>query len=213
MYPFVRPPRHDFGRAGLGTVALALALAAGASTVRGAAPAAAAADAAPKVLRYAMRVAETGFDPAQITDLYSATLVANMFDALYEYEFLARPVRLRPNTAAALPEVSADFKTFTIRVKPGISFSDDPAFKGVSRGADGSRLRLLDQAPLRSALEKPGAYQSLNNHRFIGLDEVRQAALREKKPFDYDAAGRGPARARPLHDPDQAGRAEPALCR
>ena len=48
-----------------------------------------------KVLRYAMRIAETGFDPAQISDLYSSTLAANMFDALYEYEFLARPVRLR----------------------------------------------------------------------------------------------------------------------
>src|SRR5678815_3437567 len=80
-----------------------------------------------------MRVAETGFDPAQISDLYSSTLCANMFDALYEYAFLARPVQLRPNTAAAMPEASPDFKTFTIRIKPGIYFSDDPAFKGVRR--------------------------------------------------------------------------------
>ena len=36
--------------------------------------AAAAAPAPPKVLRYAMKVAETGFDPAQISDLYSATM-------------------------------------------------------------------------------------------------------------------------------------------
>ena len=114
-----RHPARDLGRAHLRVFALALAFtAAAAPPVRGAAPEPTVAAAAPKVLRYAMRVAETGFDPAQITDLYSATLVANMFDALYEYEFLARPVRLRPNTAAALPEVSADFKTFTIRVKP-----------------------------------------------------------------------------------------------
>ncbi|HZW73807.1 MAG TPA: hypothetical protein VFF43_09685, partial [Caldimonas sp.] len=86
-----------------------------------------------KVLRYALRVAETGFDPAQISDLYSSTMAANIFDALYEYAFLARPVRLRPNTAAAMPEASDDFKTFTIRIKPGIYFSDDPAFEGRKR--------------------------------------------------------------------------------
>ena len=86
-----------------------------------------------KVMRYAIRIAETGFDPAQISDLYSRTLAANMFDALYEYEFLARPVRLRANTAAAMPEASADFKTFTVRLRPGIHFSDDPAFNGRRR--------------------------------------------------------------------------------
>ncbi|HTJ07738.1 MAG TPA: hypothetical protein VL624_20510, partial [Caldimonas sp.] len=63
-------------------------------------------EAGTKVLRYALRVAETGFDPAQISDLYSSTMAANMFDALYEVAFLARPVRLRPNTAAAMPEAS-----------------------------------------------------------------------------------------------------------
>ena len=86
-----------------------------------------------KVLRYASRVAETGFDPAQISDLYSSTMAANMFDALYAYEFLARPVRIRPNTAAALPDTADDFKTFTVRVKPGIFFADDAAFGGRKR--------------------------------------------------------------------------------
>ena len=38
-----------------------------------------------------------------------------------------------PNTLAELPEVSADFRTFTFRVRPGIYFADDPAFKGRRR--------------------------------------------------------------------------------
>ena len=94
------------------------------------------ADAAPagqKVLRYAFRIAESSFDPAQITDLYSRTVAAGIFEAPLEYEFLARPARMRVNTAAAMPEVSADFKTFTFRIKPGIYFADDPAFKGARR--------------------------------------------------------------------------------
>src|SRR5687767_8041718 len=86
-----------------------------------------------KVLRYAFPIAETGFDPAQITDLYSRTVAAAIFDAPLEFEFLAKPARMRPNTAAAMPEVSDDFRTFTFRIRPGIYFDDDPAFKGVKR--------------------------------------------------------------------------------
>ena len=164
------------------------------------------------MLRYAFRVAETGFDPAQISDLYSRTVAANIFEAPYAYDFLARPVRLRPNTAVALPEVAADFKTFTFRVRPGIYFTDDPAFKGSAARAHRGRLRLLDQAPLRPALEEPAPVQP-GEQRDPRPDELRQAALDGKKPFDYDTRGRRPARARPLHVAVQAGRAEPALHR
>src|SRR5687767_11654011 len=66
-----------------------------------------------KVLRYAFLIAETTFDPPQITDLYSRTVAASIFDAPFEYAFLARPARMRTNTAAAMPEISQDFKTFT----------------------------------------------------------------------------------------------------
>jgi len=178
---FYRLPAPALGRA----VLLVLVLVAGALPVRGAAPAGEAGARAPKVLRYAMRVAETGFDPAQISDLYSSTLAANMFDALYEYEFLARPVRLRPNTATALPEASADFKTFTVRVKPGIFFSDDPAFKGVRRELTAEDYVYSIKRHFDPKLKSP-TYTSLNNNRILGLDELRQAALRDKKPFDYD---------------------------
>ena len=43
------------------------------------------------MLRYAFRVAETGFDPAQVNDLYSNTVLSNILDAPLTYDFLARP--------------------------------------------------------------------------------------------------------------------------
>ena len=49
------------------------------------------------------------------------------------YDYFARPPRLVPNTAAAMPEITDGGRTFTIRVKPGIFFADDPAFKGKPR--------------------------------------------------------------------------------
>src|SRR5438067_7831260 len=89
--------------------------------------------AAEKVLRYAFQVAETGFDPAQINDVYSSIIIAHIFDPPLRLEYLARPYKMRPNTAAAMPEVSPDNKVWTIRIKPGIYFADDPVFKGKTR--------------------------------------------------------------------------------
>lgn len=137
-----------------------------------------------KVLRYAFPIAETGFDPAQVTDLYSRTLIANIFEAPLEYAYLA-PATLRPNTAAAMPEVSADFTTFTFRIRPGIHFADDPAFEG--------RPRELTAADYVYAIKrhydprwKSGSVYLLESAKILGLSELRKEAVEGRKPFDYD---------------------------
>ncbi|MEP7102070.1 MAG: ABC transporter substrate-binding protein, partial [Burkholderiales bacterium] len=178
MLPRAAAPRRSFivrGAAVLGGLLAPLARA------QEAAPAAS----GRKVLRYAMRIAETGFDPAQITDLYSATLAANIFDALYAYEFLARPVRLRPNTALGMPESSADFTTWTVKLRPGIFFDDDVAFKGAKR-----ELVAADYVfSIKRHFDprwKSGRLSDLANSKILGLDELRAAAIEGRKPFDYD---------------------------
>ncbi|HEX9302435.1 MAG TPA: ABC transporter substrate-binding protein, partial [Casimicrobiaceae bacterium] len=88
---------------------------------------------ASKVLRVVFPVAETGFDPQAWVDAYSDYINTAIFDPLYRYEYLTRPYRIRPNTAAALPDISADGLIWTIRIRPGIYFADDPAFKGKKR--------------------------------------------------------------------------------
>lgn len=146
------------------------------------APAAAAAT--PKVLHYSFRVAETGFDPAQISDLYSRTITANIFDAPLQYEFLARPFRYRANTLVALPEVSADFKTFTFRVKPGIYFADDPAFGGQKRELVAADYVYSWKRHYDPRWKSPNLY-ILQNAKIMGLSELRQEGIAAKKPFDY----------------------------
>ena len=86
-----------------------------------------------KVIRVAFLVAETGFDPQAAGDVYSNHVNRAMFDPLFRYEYFTRPYRVAPNTAAALPQISADGKTWTIKVRPGIYFADDPVFKGARR--------------------------------------------------------------------------------
>ena len=148
-----------------------------------------AAHAADKVLRYAFKVAETGFDPAQISDKYSKDIAGAIFDAPLEYDFGARPFKLRPATLAEMPQVSADFKTITMRVKPGIYFSDDPAFKGLKPG----ERRELTAADYVYSIKrhydprwKSNNLYILENVGLLGLSELRRDSLRSKKPFDYD---------------------------
>ena len=165
----------DRARGALGPLLLLLSLAAMAAQ-----PAAAA-----KVLRYAFPVAETNFDPAQVTDLYSNTVIRAIFDGPLEYEYLAKPARIRPATAAAMPEVSADYRTFTVRIKPGIHFADDPAFKGVKR-----ELVAADYVySIKRHYDprwKSGKLYLFENAKILGLSELRKELTAAKKPFDYD---------------------------
>ena len=47
----------------------------------------------PKVLRYSMEVAETGFDPAQVPDAYSREIIDNIIEPPLRYDLLARPAQ------------------------------------------------------------------------------------------------------------------------
>ncbi len=147
--------------------------------------AAASADDGPRILRYAFLIAESGFDPAQITDLYSRTLACGLFEAPLEFAFMDDPARLRPCTCVAMPEVSADFQTFTFRIRPGIFFADDPAFKGQKR-----ELVAADYLySIRRHYDprwKSGNLYILENAKILGLSELRQRLMAENKPFDYD---------------------------
>ena len=143
-----------------------------------------------KVLRYAFLIAESTFDPAQISDLYSNTVVAGMFDSPLEFEFLAKPARMRLNTLAEMPVASDDFKTFTFKVKPGIYFADDPAFKGVKRELVAQDYVYALKRHYDPRWKSPNLYR-LENAKLLGLSELRRRLLAEKKPFDYDTPVEG----------------------
>lgn len=146
---------------------------------------AAAAPSAPlKVLRLASE-SETGFDPARASDARSARIHQHIFETLLEYDPLARPAKLRPKTAQAMPESSPDFRTWTVRVKPGIFFTPDGAFRGqprelVAEDYAYSIRRLADPA------NKSTGWSSMEQAGITGLLALRREALEQKKPFDYE---------------------------
>jgi ABC-type transport system substrate-binding protein len=150
-------------------------------------PAVAAADAS-KVLRYAFPVAETGFDPAATSDLYSSNLLANIFDTPLTYDFLARPLKLVPNTLEAMPEITENGTLYTMRVKPGIYFARDEAFKGKRRELVAEDFVYSIKRLFDPKKKSPNLYQF--EGQIVGMDEVLAAARRNNR-MDYDAVAEG----------------------
>ena len=136
-----------------------------------------------KTLRVSMDGEEAGFDPQGVGDVYSFTVIGAIFEAPYQYDYYGG-TRIVPRTAAALPEISADGRTWRIRLKPGIRFSDDPAFKGRPREltADDyvySWKRLLDPR-----IRSPNS--DIFAERLMGAREAIERAVKSGR-FDYDA--------------------------
>jgi len=146
-------------------------------------PLAAAAD-SPKVFRYAFEIAETSFDPQRISDVYSNIVNQSMFEAPLTYDYLARPLKLKANTIEALPGLSADGTTYTMKVRPGIYFADDPAFKARKRELVAEDYvytfkRLLDPKVRASQIAEVEPY-------IVGAEEAATRARKLNK-MDYDA--------------------------
>ncbi|HEY6354658.1 MAG TPA: ABC transporter substrate-binding protein, partial [Burkholderiaceae bacterium] len=86
---------------------------------------------------------------------------------------------------ASLPEVSSDGRRFRIRLQRGIHFADDPAFRG--------RRRELVAADYVYAIKRfyDPKYNSSDLYlyesaKLPGVSELRQRALKDRSPFDYD---------------------------
>jgi ABC-type transport system substrate-binding protein len=145
-----------------------------------------------KVFRYAFEIAETGFDPAEISDLYSSYVIANIFDTPLAYDYLARPVKLVPNTLAAMPEVTENGTLITMRVKPGIYFQVPPGeedvFKGQKRELTAQDYVYSIKRIFDPKKRSPNLYQLEGN--IAGMDEVLARARKENR-FDYDAPVEG----------------------
>ncbi len=141
-----------------------------------------------KIVRAAFQSAERGFDCATESDSATSSLCDHIFDSLLQYDHLARPIALQPRAALALPEVSADGLTYTMRIKRGIYFTDHPAFGGRRRELTAhdyaySFKRLLDPA-------LKAQWQFLFDGKFVGLNELAEEAKTTGK-FDYDKPIRG----------------------
>lgn len=128
-----------------------------------------------------------GMDPAFADDLYSGTEVMRVYEGLLQYHYLKRPYELIPALAEEMPKISKDGKIFTFKLKKGVLFQDDAAFKAT--GGKGREVIAEDfvysfKRIADAKLNSPMWW--LFDGKIEGLNEWRDAGVKAGKA-DYAA--------------------------
>ena len=137
-----------------------------------------------RVLRAMLNIAETSFDPQFASDAASVAVIAEVNEAMLDYDYLARPVKLVPRTLESLPTTPDGGRTWIARLKKGIRFTPDPAFKGQPRELVAADYAYTYKRILDPAVKSPWLW--LLEGKVVGGDEARVAAAKTGR-FDYDA--------------------------
>jgi len=147
-----------------------------------------------KVLKVAFPTDVSGLDPAGTQETYASVVEARIFDALYVWDYLARPYRFVPSIATSMPEISADGRIWTIHIRSGIYFADDPAFDGKKRELTAADFVYAWKRVVDPRVRSPNS--DLLEHKLVGLDAAVTKAKSSGR-FDYDAQIQG------VHAPDR----------
>jgi ABC-type transport system substrate-binding protein len=141
-----------------------------------------------KVLKVAFPTDVSGLDPAGTQETYASAVEARIFDALYVWDYLARPYRFVPSIASSMPEISADGRIWTIHIRRGIYFADDPAFEGKKRELTAADFVYAWKRVVDPRVRSPNS--DLLEHKLVGLDAA-VAKAKSSGRFDYDAEIQG----------------------
>jgi len=137
-----------------------------------------------KVVRTVFEAADDGFDMVRTQNYYSGWVADAIFETLLTYDYLARPAKLVANTAEAMPVMADRGKTYTFRIKKGIYFTPDPAFKGQPH-----ELTAHDYVYAIKRLVDPENRSPSANFvegKIAGLDALVEKSKKSGR-FDYDA--------------------------
>ncbi|MGH8714216.1 MAG: ABC transporter substrate-binding protein, partial [Casimicrobiaceae bacterium] len=141
-----------------------------------------------KVLRIAFPIDVSGLDSAGTQETYASLVEGRIFDALYQWDYLARPYRFVPSIATGMPEISADGRVWTIHIRRGIYFADDPVFAGKKRELTAADFVYAWKRVVDPRVRSPNS--DLLEHKLVGLDAVVAKATASGR-FDYDAEVQG----------------------
>jgi ABC-type transport system substrate-binding protein len=68
----------------------------------------------------------SSIDPASCFDAICFYPVGQMYESLYEFEYLKRPYQIRPLLAESLPQITNDRMTYVFKIKRGIKYHTSP---------------------------------------------------------------------------------------
>lgn len=139
------------------------------------------------VFRFYAKESVRSIDPILASDVYTQQIVGQIYEGLFHFHFLKRPVQVEPLLAEAMPEVSADGLIYKLRIKKGIYFHDDKVFKGKKRELTAADFiyswkRIVDP---RNRSENYWAFKD----KIAGLDEWRELVGKGSANYDSPVEG------------------------
>jgi oligopeptide transport system substrate-binding protein len=137
-----------------------------------------------KVLRVPFPVAETGFDPANVHDLYSSIVVEGIFDTLLTYDYLAEPAKVVPKITTEMPLIEDEGKSYTVKLKKGVYFSPHEVFGGKKRELVAQDIVYSMMRHYDDSL-KP-VWRFLIEGKIVGMDAWYEAGKKAGK-LEWDA--------------------------
>ena len=123
-------------------------------------------------------------DPQQWQTASANDVGYGIFEALYDWDYLASVPDLAPRTAAGMPVVSADGTVWTVRLQPGILFTDHRAFGGKPRELVAQDYVYSIKRELDPNLRRGGS--PLVANLIVGMRAVVDAASKPGARLDYD---------------------------
>ena len=136
-----------------------------------------------KVLKYSEDGSPTTLDPVQSATTYSNLVVTAVYDTLYEYRYLKSPYELKPNLAASMPSVSKDGLVYTISLKKGVRFMNDPAFEG-GKGREVVAEDFIYSIKRHFDIKNRSQGAWLWRGRVVGLDDWKKAGSDYSKKIE-----------------------------
>lgn len=132
-------------------------------------------------LNYALTSNISTLDPALSYDTTSAKVVYQVYETLYEYDYLLTPYQLRPLLASEMPAISSDKLTYTIKIKKGVKYHDSASFEDKNRTLKAQDF--INQIK-RLAYKPTGANGWwLFENKIEGLDKFREESKKDLSDF------------------------------
>ena len=124
-------------------------------------------------------------DPATCGDTTSSGIQGNIFEGLYCYHYLNRPLEVIPQLADGMPQVSPDGLTWTIKIKKGVKYASNPCF---SPDSDGVHTREVVAADFVLAFKRIADYHittklslAFIEDKIVGLKDYHRRTRRYEK--------------------------------
>lgn len=120
-------------------------------------------------------------DPAMSYDTVSGKVVYQIYETLYEYDYLLTPYQLRPLLAAGMPRISSDKLTYTIKIKNKVQYHSSTIF--------GEKKRTLVAQDFINQIKRLAFKPTKANgwwlfeNKIVGLDEFRNTAKVDLSDF------------------------------